>query len=349
MRWPATWLDGTSPLARPAEVEFEADALLIRSDGAPAVRWPVERISILSEPDAPVLRLSAGDDARVDVMDPAAIADLAAQLHRSTRRGAARRHGQRRRVLLVLAIALAIGGTVLAWPWLADGLARVTPIALENALGRAVESRLFGEVRRCTDPPGRAALDALVARLAPHAGAPTPLSVLVLDSPQVNAAAMPGGRIVLFRGLLRQAASPDEVAGVIAHEMGHAAARHGMRGLYRGLGLSLLASLVTGGSTIADAAVWFATMAHSRDFEREADARAVAILGSAGLGTQGLIDFFERMEKHGGEPGGLLAYVMSHPPSAERRAAIAPRTGPPPLDHGQWQALRAICNERSPG
>lgn len=340
---PATWFDGASPIARPAQVEADATSLVIRPDQAAQVHWPIEQVRVLSEPDAPVLRLAAGDDSRLDISDPAAMATLGAHLGANPRRTTARRHRHRRLVIVVGALVLLAAGVGLGWPHVADLLARATPLSVEAALGNAVDRKLFGEVRRCDAPAGSDALAALVERLAGHATAPMPLSVTVLDSPQVNAAAMPGGRIVIFRGLLREAQSADEVAGVIAHEMGHAAARHGMRGLYRGLGLSLLASLASGGSSIADAAVFFATMAHSRAFEREADARAEEILRAAGIGTQGLIDFFARMEKRDGAEGGLLAYAASHPPNAERRAQLTPTQGRPPLDYGQWQALRAIC------
>jgi Zn-dependent protease with chaperone function len=343
MRLPATWFDGASPVAQPAELETDDGWVVIHPSEAAPVRWPIEEVQVLSEPDAPVLRLSVQTDARLDVSDAAAIAALGAHLRGSQRRTAARGRRHRRTTLVVGASVLLVVGVGLGWPHLADLLARATPLSAEAALGEAVDRKLFGEVRRCEAPAGSQALAALVAKLAPHAAAAMPLSVVVLDNPLVNAAAMPGGRIVIFRGLLREAASAEEVAGVIAHEMGHAAARHGMRGLYRGLGLSLLASLASGGSTIADAAVFFATMAHSRAFERDADARAEQILRAAGIGTQGLIDFFARMEKRDGDAASLLAYAASHPPSADRRAAITPTQAVQPLDYGQWQALRAIC------
>ena len=343
MAWPASWLDGTSPVAHAATVEAEPTRLRIAPEGLENVLWPIEEVRVVSEPGAAELRLAAGDDSRLVVAEAKAAAALLACLRDSRRRHRFTARRRRRRIALAATVVLAITGIALGWPWVADLLVRATPLSAEIALGEAVESKLFAEARRCDRPGGAEALQNLVARLAPHAGAAMPLSVTVLDDPQVNAAAMPGGRIVIFRGLLRAAVSPEEVAGVVAHEMGHAAARHGMRGLYRGLGLSLLAGLLSGGGTLADAAVWFATMAHSRDFEREADRRAVAMLGAAGIGTEGLIDFFARMEARRGDPSGLLAYAASHPPSAERRAGIPATTAPPPLDHGQWQALRAIC------
>jgi predicted Zn-dependent protease len=341
--WPATLLDGESPVQRRVHVAAEADALRIQPDDGPALVWPIDLVRVLTTPDAACLRLSAGGDARLDVDDAAAAAALRAHLAASPLRAAAGSRARRGVLLVVLLVAGGIAAAALGWPHLADGAARLTPLAWEDTLGRAVDERLFATLPRCTRRDGAAALDQLVRRMAPHAGAPMPMSVVVLDSPQVNAVAMPGGRIVVFRGLLREALSAEEVAGVIAHEMGHAAARHGMRGLYRALGLSLLATAVTGGGTLADAGVWFATMAHSRGFERDADARAVAILAAAGIGTQGLIDFFARMEARQGRGGGVLAYAATHPPNAERRAAIPPTRQPPPLSFGEFQALRAIC------
>src|SRR4029077_5483171 len=77
--------------------------------------------------------------------------------------------------------------------------------------------------------PSRAALDTLVRRLEAAAGLPVPVRAAVVRRSEANAIALPGGRVYVFEGLIDKAETPDELAGVIAHEMGHIAHRDGVR------------------------------------------------------------------------------------------------------------------------
>ncbi len=327
----------------PATLHRHDDTVRITT-AARAIDWPITTLRLISQPGVLPLRLApAAGDARLDVADAAAAAAIAALLSGSTARQRTRSRATRRLAAIVLGIVLLVAGAAAGWPLVADAIARVLPVSFERALGQAVDEKLFGETRRCDAEAGLAALDTLRGKLESHAGAAMPLQVSVLDSPAVNAAAMPGGRIVIFRGLLREALSAEEVAGVLAHEMGHAAARHSLRGLMRGLGLSAIGALLGGPGGLGEYAAVLATLSHTRAFEREADARAAAILAASGIGTQGLIDFFARMEARQGDRSGVLSYVASHPPSGERRAALTPTQAAAPLSLGEWQALRAIC------
>jgi predicted Zn-dependent protease len=327
----------------PATLYREGGALRIAT-ATGTIHWPIASLRVISRPGVLPLRLAPDEgDARLDVADRAAADVIAALLSGSTARRRTRSRAVRRLAAIVVGIVLLVAGAVAGWPFVADAIARVLPVSVEQNLGQAVDEKLFGETRRCDAEAGVAALDTLRRKLEPHAGAAMPLSVTVLDSPAVNAAAMPGGRIVIFKGLLREALSAEEVAGVLAHEMGHAAARHSLRGLMRGLGLSAIGALLGGPGGLGEYAAILATLSHTRAFEREADARAAAILAGAGIGTQGLIDFFARMEARQGDRSGVLSYVASHPPSGERRAALTPTQATAPLTLGEWQALREIC------
>lgn len=327
----------------PAALHRDAgDLAIVTASGS--TRWPIAALRVISRPGVLPLRLAPEEgDARLDVADAQGAAAITALLSGSTARRRTRSRAVRRLAAIVAGIVLLIAGAVAGWPFVADAIARVLPLSFELALGQAVDTKLFGETRRCDAEAGVAALNTLRGKLEPHAGAAMPLQVTVLDSPAVNAAAMPGGRIVIFNGLLREALSAEEVAGVLAHEMGHAAARHSLRGLMRGLGLSAIGALLGGPGGLGEYAAVLATLSNTRAFEREADARAAAILAGAGIGTQGLIDFFARMEARQGDRPGVLSYVATHPPSGERRAALTATQAAAPLTLGEWQALREIC------
>jgi len=231
-----------------------------------------------------------------------------------------------------------------------------TPTLLARAIPRSIEGRLgalmvgdFGG-RTCSTPEGDAALMALKARLGADAPA---ADVRVVDVPMVNAVALPGGHVVLFRGLIDQAGSPDEVAGVLAHELGHVEHRHVLQALLRQLGLSVVLGGLdgnVGGYTNA-----LLSASYSRSAEAEADGYAIDALARAQVSPKGVAAFFRRLSKAEVKPKGaaaLMNYLASHPRSSERgaRFAAGAREGQlPALDEAQWRALRDICRGRASG
>jgi beta-barrel assembly-enhancing protease len=217
------------------------------------------------------------------------------------------------------------------------------PASFEEKLGDRVIGELGG--KRCENAEGKAALERLLARIAGATPIPYEVQIGVLDRPEVNAFAAPGGRIVVFRGLVEGAASPDELAGVLAHELTHALKRHGTQHLVRALGLSLILDVAVGQGTARSFAETGLFLAYSRDFEREADAGAVELLHAAGIDPGALAAFFERTRKSG--KGELLPlWLRSHPTDEERAGRILAASRPgsgPALDEAQWQALKRIC------
>jgi predicted Zn-dependent protease len=197
--------------------------------------------------------------------------------------------------------------------------------------------------RVCTAPAGQRALDRLAGRLALPGSR---VRVRVVDLGLVNAVTLPGRQVVLFRGLLGAARSPDEVAGVLGHELGHVENRDVMTGLLRDFGISLLIGGADGGK-VANALL---SSRYGRAAERAADAHAIAALARADISPADTAAFFDRLGKRepGAVAGRLLTYLSTHPLSAERRRAFvaATRRAPPyrsAMSVGEWQALRQIC------
>ncbi len=198
--------------------------------------------------------------------------------------------------------------------------------------------------KACTAEAGTAALGRLVARLAAGVALPFPIIAEVTDRKEINAFAAPGGRIAVFQGLIAAAQSPDELAGVLAHEITHSRRRHPTRMLIRQVGTSFLEALVIGTDT-GGMAETLLVLSYSRQFETEADAGAVELLHDAGIDTASFATFFERLAKAGGA-GPLPALLTTHPAPQERSAmarAHPTAAATPALDAGDWQALRAIC------
>lgn len=251
------------------------------------------------------------------------------------------RFGLTRAVLLFAAVAAVLVFVALRTPgWVAP----YVPRAWENRLGDAMIGDLGG--RACSTAAGSAALDRLAAELG--AASSGVRSVVVVDIPLVNAAALPGGRIVIFRGLIDQAESPDEVAGVVAHEIGHVRNRDVMAALIRQFGLSILLGGVDGNA--AGAIGGLLSLTYSRAAEGAADAYAIAALRDASIAPDGTAAFFDRQSgKMGGERiERATSWLSSHPVSAERKAAftdsrVKGKTYRPALKPAEWKALRAIC------
>ena len=149
----------------------------------------------------------------------------------------------------------------------------------------------------------------------------------VLDDPQqVNAFALPGGFIYLYSGLLLFMENEAEVAGVLAHEIGHVVGRHSANQLAARFGLQLLARMAFGEepALLAEAAAEFveagAMAGFSRDDEREADRYGVSYTIAAGYDPRGLVTFFTRLleAESGRRRGGFQKLMSTHPATAER-------------------------------
>ena len=134
---------------------------------------------------------------------------------------------------------------------------------------------------------GRAALDTLIGRMERAAGLPIPLKAAVVRRNEANAIALPGGHIYVFEGLIAQAKTPDELAGVIAHEIGHVAHRDGTRSILQAAGLSFLFGMLLGDFTGGGVVVLAAQTDHAvglfargrergRPLRRRADRQASA-------------------------------------------------------------------------
>lgn len=150
----------------------------------------------------------------------------------------------------------------------------------------------------------------------------------LLEKSDVNAFALPGNHLVIFTGLIAEAESPEELAGVVAHEVAHLQLNHVMRKLVKEVGLATLVGMVTGGknrqaiSTAHD----LSRTAFDRKFEKEADLRAVDYMIAADINPQPFADFLFKMSKHSGSQA-LEAWLSTHPESAERADYVLEYSG----------------------
>ena len=232
------------------------------------------------------------------------------------------------------AFALFAGLLAGTGPAPAAGLPALLSDADEARIGAEQHQEILAEFGGAYEDPKLAAyVDSIGQFLALTSERPNlKFTFTVLDSPIVNAFATPGGYVYVSRGLLALAGDEAEVAGVIAHEIGHVAARHGVQriegGMLANLGLGLL-GLLTKNEQIAGLAQYGALavlQGYSREQEYEADLLGVRYLSRAGFDPEAMASFLNKMKasseldaiESGGSDGERLDLMSTHPRTAER-------------------------------
>ena len=205
-----------------------------------------------------------------------------------------------------------------------DFIARQISPEVERQVGALTLAQIKAGTRFITEGAEADALQTVASQLV---GGDNPdYRFHLADDKLVNAFALPGGDIVVHRGLLRATRSADELAGVLAHEIQHVKLRHSLKGMIRSAGLGIVLSALMGdpGATLSgQAADRLLTLKFSRDAEREADDRGFALLVERGIEPKGMVDFFATLAKQ--QDGAPPALLSTHPASAERQAALAAR------------------------
>jgi len=160
----------------------------------------------------------------------------------------------------------------------------------------------------------------------------------VARSDVVNAFALPGGIIVINAGLIDATHRPEELAGVLAHEIQHVERRHSLVAMIKNMGLRGLWLLVTGdvgGGVFGSAVLELTSLNFSRDAEAEADARGFATLVAVGIDPSGMPDFFHTLARQDG--ASPPPFLSTHPASAEREQKL--RMSIKELGQRRFQAL----------
>lgn len=370
--WPAFYYDGRTAERQAITLTLAAGeggggVRLHLPDGSRVV-WPIDAIrqtqgSFSSEQ----VRLEHGSDpvAAVLVDAPGFTDALRAAFPQASRR--IRGHRQTARLVgwsvgaLISAVALYLWGAPAAAGWIA---ARVPP-SWEVSLGHGVADRVTKSERLCHDTTTladlRLILDRLLAaqRLEVHrtrreSGSSYDFRLVVIRDTLVNAFAAPGGFIAVHSGLLHASRTPEEFAGVLAHEIQHVLLRHSTRGIIRDVPMRLAISAI-GGGTGVESAAWLAgslgALRYRRADESEADREGFRLLVAARVDPRGSVDFMRTLSAQYTDAPRLVSYLSSHPHTPDRVAqleALAAATtvdAEPLLPASRWERVRATCRD----
>lgn len=366
MQIAALYYDGQTSQAHPVELSVKDSDLAIQFPDAADIKWAKSEVKFVETPtETTPIRLRHGfeGDERVVIKDSRHANELVRHFPLIAKREKTWSKNAKRLFIWGGAAIASLTFTVMvAIPIIAKQVTDNLPTSFENQMGKQATEQIikavaFLEKRNpdntliCGRPGDQAnrALNKLMTRIVPAAPNGLKPILKVVDLKMENAFALPGGNIVLFRGLLESMESPDELAGVLAHELGHLKYKHSTKIFIEQTGTSVLIGLlfgdVTGGTALAGIGQALLNSAHTRDAEREADVFALDVLNRENISALPAARFFERLhDKHGGIEK-TLGLLNTHPMSQDRAAFFKNNaTGTrPSMSVSDWAAIKSMC------
>jgi predicted Zn-dependent protease len=197
----------------------------------------------------------------------------------------------------------------------------------EIALGKGLAQDIERQAKIVDDPIIAEYVNRVGQNLVRNSDVKVPVTIKVIDSEEINAFALPGGFFFVNSGLILRAETEAELAGVMAHEIAHIAARHGTRQASRGqiVNLATIPLIFMGGwagygvRQAASVLIPIGFLTFSRGFETEADLLGLQYLYKAGYDPTAFVDFFEKLQSDEKRKPGTMAKVFSsHPPTGDR-------------------------------
>ena len=221
----------------------------------------------------------------------------------------------------------------------------------EIALGRQLAIEIEKQARIVEDPILSEYINRLGQSLGRNSDTRFPLSFKMIESEEINAFTLPGGHIFISTGLFKLSDNEAELASVISHELGHAAARHSTRMDSRSTLLSFASAPLIFFGPLGSALSGTAPLAlfkFSREFETEADLLGLEYLWKSGYDPNASVDFFERVEStEKRQPGRVSRWFQTHPPTPDRLAktqewiqTLLPSRGEYVLNTSEYEAIR---------
>jgi predicted Zn-dependent protease len=197
----------------------------------------------------------------------------------------------------------------------------------EIGMGKGLAQEIERQAKIVDDPVIAEYVNRVGQNLVRNSDVKVPVTIKVIDAEEVNAFALPGGFFFVNTGLIQRAETEAELAGVMAHEIAHIAARHGTRQATRGgiVNLATIPLIFMGGwagygvRQAASVLIPIGFLSFSRGFESEADLLGIQYLYKAGYDPGAFVDFFEKLQSDEKRKPGTMAKVFSSHPLTDDR------------------------------
>ncbi|MBT3768172.1 MAG: M48 family metallopeptidase [Rhodospirillaceae bacterium] len=366
----AKFNDGKTAKTHVVKVVFgEGGVVVLDTDGNQIADCPAEDVRVVDKGGArQAVRLKFGDAGQERLVlsrrdDLTKIEAVCSRLYQGPQE-----FRSRWRTILVVGLAAIISVTVIVKvgiPLFAEQVARALPVSTVARVGDRVHDEIIkglaymekrpAQEMLCNDKAGLALINRLIGKLVAGAEDKAAVKISVINSKIINAAALPGGRIILFRGMLEFVKNEGELASVLAHEFGHVQLRHPTKNVVQGATLGVLMTLligdVAGGLALTGLSTATLQSAYSRDAEREADAVELELMRRSGLDIEDSARFFKRLQEKAGDQDGIMSFLSSHPPLKERVATAQEKARQRPpgrhitkiLTRAEWAKVKGIC------
>jgi Zn-dependent protease with chaperone function len=286
-------------------------------------------------------------ESRLDVENPETIALL--QKANRTLRPPRRPLPRWARWVAVAAAALFAFWLLLELMTAAAGpLTRGLPSSWETGVGQRLAVHLIRRLGGvCGASGGQAALDSLGQRFDRDASQNPPVQLFAVKATEINSFALPGRIVIVTAGMIRDIETPEQFAGMVAHQLAHIDLGHTARHIVKqtGFGMAVLATigppLPFANAALSDVLV----LSYNRQEEAEANVFGQALLKKADISAQSIGSYFRLLDLREKSQGFPTGFQEAHPSPGKRQEtqAVQPFSRPP-LSDREWQSLRGICN-----
>ena len=343
LQFAGSLFDGRSSQKHLVDVELTPQAIILKAPGDKPIRWAYPQLRWAADTSPFHIEHCAEGDEGLETLvvdDPdfyRSVLEIAPKSF-SSRENESKFNWKLYSVGILVLIFSAYVFIKTVPSFLADQMVEKIPIEWEVTVGQSILKML--PVAQKPDPEVLKVLQDTVDFLKQSLPAnPYDLKVYILPGEQVNALALPGGPIVIFEGLIDKAESPEELAGVLAHEIQHILLRHSTRGILRNLAKSMLVTLFLGDvNSVMEGIVQLAgqleTLGLSREMEAEADQKGMELILAANIDPHGMIRIFKKLMQEDfsqkklpkgkpvSEENDLSSYFSTHPSSQNRLARL---------------------------
>lgn len=363
LQFQGLYYDGRSARRHDVEVTLTRDSLRIDADTfSNTITWLYPRITqvkdIYSENE---VRLQYGQELPeiLIIRDKSFIGSLRSISPQFGRKFS--RHGSDKKIKTVAYVFIALFiSAVLLHKWILPPLMNIMvekfPVTWEEKIGKSFISQISKGFGVCEDERLNTQIDKIKDRLgATLDSSKYKYNITIVNDSLVNAFALPGGEIILFRGLIEKSNRPEEVAGVVAHEIQHIEQRHFTKILIKELSIGIFLGLMIGDSQVVGTALNYANMlrslAYKRSEESSSDAEGMKMLIKAGIDPKGMVDFFEIMKKEYDGTTEVSEYLSTHPNTENRieklNTMIAQKQieSEKLLPNVDWEKTKMLCQE----
>jgi Zn-dependent protease with chaperone function len=354
----ARYSDGRAAITIAVVCELGPEALTFDLSSGPQI-WPYADLARTDDGSRKIIlrrKLDNGERLNLDWDARTALRSAAPHLFRARAQGVE----SLRTLGLVVATAWSLAiAFIVGVPMAAGPIADVLPARYRTQIALISWSQIEAIGQVCHDSDeAQKILDDFTQPLMAVSGVPqreevwvTILSTQGIPTPYPNAFALPDNSIVVTDDLIAMAEHPDELAGVLAHEIAHIEHNHVMKNVIRSIGAGIFFDIVFGGAgagqAIAIATVNLSGLRFSRDDEADADKRGLEYLAAAKIDAAGFARLFHRLEALVKDLGGEAPLLLSsHPASAARASAAEAQAGrgdAPALSDRDWRIVRQAC------